>query len=124
MNEQAIREQTSLILEAYRELTRADTIPTLNEFLQLREAAIKELVSQPPTPYITSKNAMKAFTPESSSVQKQTYPHEQSSSRIVTQTALPAQEPNTETDIMLDKGTEEQRNEFDILRRIKDPWNG
>lgn len=124
MNEQSIREQTSLILEAYRELTSADTSPTLSEFLQLRETAIKELASQPHKTYATSKNTIKAFSSKPSSMQNQTPPKEQSISRISTQSSLPARESNAETDIVLDKGTDIQRNEFNILRGITDPWNG
>ena len=124
MNEQSIREQTSLILEAYRELTGADTLPTLSEFLQLRETAIKELASQPHKTYATSKNIINAFSSKPSSMQNQTPPKEQSISRISTQSSLPARESNAETDIVLDKGTDIQRNEFNILRRITDPWNG
>ena len=127
MTEQEIREQTRLIMDAYRELTDDPSGPSIPEFLQLRAAAITELGSarssagkRPAEPaYDRGRNAEREIPRPVPAAPPDRTERTGNVLAAGAQTIKPQIiQPETQT-----AGPEASRSDFDILRAIKDPWN-
>ena len=118
MEERDIRGQTENILGAYRSLTGIDAIPSIQEFLQIRSAAVTELTSirqesrteealSRPAPLPPAKKERQHTAGKSTHISQ---PH----------TAAPHVEPAIagETEV-----PEKPKSDFEILRSMKDSWN-
>ena len=126
MQEELIRRKTLLILDAYRELAGSGYMPSLGDFLLLRKAAVKEAGSaglpvgetagrpepvrdiKPAAAVSVAPPPVRMETKEKAGLDKGPEPVK----RDVKQ-----ESPATQTK------REERPSDYDILRRIADPWN-
>ena len=122
MREEEIRERTGLLLEAYRDLTGDMAVPGIPDFLLLRSTAINELClfnrKKEDIKEIREGREALATRPvkkeADNSCSEKNAPEKTEGIRLVSGgTALQAEEA----------GEEEPESDFDILRKIKDPWN-
>lgn len=128
MDEQLIRQQTAVLLDAYRELTGSKEIPGIEDFLKLRATAILEggmsLRGDSDSTFIEkptvrgSSTASKAAPPlTQTNVLRVEIPQPDKTRKQVIEPDPPAKEdPFKETPSMSDA--------FAMLRSIQDPWNG
>ena len=122
MREEEIRERTGILLDAYRDLTGDMAVPGIPDFLLLRSSAINEMGlfnrKKEDKKEIREGREALATRPvkkeaDNSSAEKNV-PGKTEGIRLVSGgTALQAEEA----------GEEEPESDFDILRKIKDPWN-
>lgn len=127
MTEQEIRDRTMLLMDAYRELTDDHCEPTIPEFLQLRAAAIGELRASPAAAKQRCSEPGPASAPQKprkTAEEKKAPPTKEVSEHAVRmQTVKTQAPPQPAMQTVPETGQEEPESEFDILRRIKDPWN-
>jgi hypothetical protein len=122
VREEQIRERTVLLLEAYRDLTGDMAVPGIPDFLLLRSSAINELGllnrKKVDKKEIREGSEALAMRPVKKEVDKssaeKSLPGKTEGIRLVSgDAALPEE----------DAGEEVSESDFDILRKIKDPWN-
>lgn len=143
MDEQLIRQQTAVLLDAYRELTGSKEIPGIEDFLKLRATAIREremllkgdsdstFIEKPTVrgsstvsnaaPPLTQTNVLRVEIPHVEQERKPVIdiqnPSPDKTCKQVIEPDLPAEEdPFKKTPSMSDA--------FAMLRSIQDPWNG
>lgn len=143
MNEQLIRQQTAVLLDAYRELTGSKEIPGIEDFLKLRATAIREggmslrgdsdsafiekpaIRSSNPAPQaappLVQTNVLRA---EISHVEQERKPVIDTQSPPPDKTRKQVIEPEPQKEEELFEGTPSMSDAFAILRSIQDPWNG
>lgn len=143
MDEQLIRQQTAVLLDAYRELTGSKEIPGIEDFLKLRATAIREggmslrgdsdsaFIEKPP---MRSSNTepKAAQPPAQTNVLRAEISHVEQERKQVFDTQSPSPdkahkqaiepEPPAEEDPF--KETPSMSDAFAMLRGIQDPWNG
>ena len=122
MREEEIRERTGLLLDAYRDLTGDMAVPGIPDFLLLRSSAINEmgLFNRKKEDRKEIRDGREAAAPggvkkeADESFAEKRLPGKTEGIRLVSGgTALQAEEA----------GEEAPESDFDILRKIKDPWN-
>ena len=122
MREEEIRERTGLLLEAYRDLTGDMAVPGIPDFLRLRSSAINELGL-----FNRKKLDKKEIREGSEALAMRSVKKEADKSNA--EKSLPGKAEGIRSvsgDAALqvkEAGGEEPESDFDILRRIKDPWN-
>lgn len=143
MDEQLIRQQTAVLLDAYRELTGSKEIPGIEDFLKLRATAIREremslkgdsdstFIEKPTVrgsstvsnaaPPLTQTNVLRVEIPHVEQERKPVIdiqnPSPDKTCKQVIEPDFPAEEdPFKKTPSMSDA--------FAMLRSIQDPWNG
>ena len=119
MREEEIRERTGLLLDAYRDLNGDMAVPGIPDFLLLRTSAINEmgLFNRKKNDKKESREGREALATRpvkkeaDNSCAEKNVPGKTEGIRLVSGgTAMKAVEEAPESD-------------FDILRKIKDPWN-
>lgn len=129
MTEEKIRQQTKVIWDAYSSFTGDEKMPDVAGFLLVREAAIKEMsmgvLAVPSTEQKTAYKTRGAMSePASEKEKEKTEKRRQQPAQPKTAAAgtdrgpAPAPEPVQASDPQ-----QETVSDFDILRRMKDPWN-
>ena len=124
MTEDRIRSQTAVILEAYRELTGFDIIPDVSEFIAFRREAVNELAEDMP-----KKKVPLQKRPVQAPRRENPVRTEQNAPKPVKQEKKPPaagrqQEPKKpEKHTEPEDREEKEMTDYEILRRIKDPWN-
>ena len=122
MREEEIRERTGVLLDAYRDLTGDMAVPGIPDFLLLRTSAINEmgLFDRKKEDKKEIRDGRKAAAPggvkkeADKSCAEKRVPGKTEGIRLVSGgTAMPEE----------DAGEEVPESDFDILRKIKDPWN-
>lgn len=143
MDEQLIRQQTAILLDAYRELTGSKEIPGIEDFLKLRATAIREggmslrgdsdpVFIEKPTvkgsstapkaaPPLAQTNVLRA---EISHVEQERKPVIDTQSPSPDKTHKQAIEPEPPAEEDPFKETPSMSDAFAMLRGIQDPWNG
>lgn len=143
MDEQLIRQQTAVLLDAYRELTGSKEIPGIEDFLKLRATAIREggmslrgdsdsaFIEKPAirssnpalqaAPSLTQTNVSRAEIPHVEQKRKpvvdiQSPQSDKTRKQVIEPESPREEEPFEETPSMSDA--------FAMLRSIQDPWNG
>lgn len=143
MDEQLIRQQTAVLLDAYRELTGSKEIPGIEGFLKLRATAIREggmsLRGDSDSTFIEkptirgSSTASKAAPPlTQTNVLRVEIPHVEQERKPVIDIQSPQPdktrkqviEPEPQKEEELFKETPSMSDAFAMLRSIQDPWNG
>lgn len=143
MDEQLIRQQTAVLLDAYRELTGSKEIPGIEDFLKLRATAIREggmsLRGDSDSAFIekttirSSNPALQAAPPlMQTNVSRVEIPRVEQERKPVVDIQSPSPdktckqviepEPPAEEDPF--KKTPSMSDAFAMLRSIQDPWNG
>jgi hypothetical protein len=130
--EDMIRDRTAVILDAYWELTGMESVPDIKEFLQLRKEAIKELRIPASGPVVRTSGPQRheeaLHTRKEESAYQQPPAERKPVERPVEKRPAerkPVEEAPVQTADMQEEEPEpqEELSDFDILRRIKDPWN-
>lgn len=143
MDEQLIRQQTAVLLDAYRELTGSKEIPGIEDFLKLRATAIREggmslrgdsdptFIEKPTVrgsstvskaaPPLTQTNVLRVEIPHVEQERKpvidiQNPSPDKTRKQVIEPEPPKEEEPFEETPSMSDA--------FAMLRSIQDPWNG
>lgn len=127
MNEQLIRKQTAVLLDAYRELTGSTEIPNIEDFLKLRdaaEAAIHKTANHSQNTEITvcknnicSQGVSVSRKVQNPTPEKEVRPKPQEPLKTVkTQPEFQMEDSSLSEDTSTSSA-------FEVLRNIKDPWN-
>lgn len=143
MDEQLIRQQTAVLLDAYRELTGSKEIPGIEDFLKLRATAIREggmslrgdsdsaFIKKPPMRSSNTEPKV-AQPPAQTNVLRVEIPRVEQERKPVTGIQSPQPdktrkqviEPEPPKEEELFEETPSMGDAFAMLRSIQDPWNG
>lgn len=114
MDEQLIRKQTALLLDAYKELTGSMETPNIADFLKLREAAEATICKN----NVCFKENFAPKRAENQETKKEKIlPKQQEQSKVTK-----AQQENQTEKHKLNEN-KPTSSTFALLRSIQDPWN-
>ena len=126
MTEAQIREKTVLLYNAYEELTGADILLGVGEFLAMRKAAVEEMRTigsgkgHIQTHQTTSKPSQAAVQPPETQAQANVFQMKKEKTEDASEPLIQIKRAER---VEKPKKADKPMSDFDVLRAAGDPWN-